>query len=390
MKYKQYLASENLKRHLTVKKIMLLVIALLVLYYLVNKLFPKPTPTVPLPPVSVQKPVVTKMAEYVTQTGTLVASNSVNLVARIEGTLDGIEFVDGTYVKKGQNLFVIQPEPYMEKLKAAQASLAAQKASNTYSQAEYTRQQRMYKQNATSLNNVEKWLARTEQTKSQVAEAAANATLAAINYSYTHIVAPFDGRMGRHLVDAGNLVGHGEATNLATIEQIDKLYVYFNFNEIDLVRLRAALMARGFKASDINKIVVDIALQNNEGYQYKAHLDFFNTGLNSSTGTMELRAVLDNKKHIFVPGLFVQVRIPITSPTKQLTIPDTAILYDQIGPYIYTANKDNIVILKRVSLGGINNGKRAITKGLKTSDRVIVAGVQNVTPGNKVEIVPNK
>lgn len=358
---------------------------LLALYWLFHHLTSPHAPPIPLPTVIIQKPIKAPMVEYVTQTGTTVAYNSVDLVARVEGYLDAIQFVDGSVVKKGQPLFIIQPEPYKEQLNAAKATVAAQKAAYTYSKAEYARQKRMYKDNATSLNNVEKWLAKTQEFEAEVAKALANEAIAAINYGYTHIVSPFDGRIGRHLVDIGNLVGNEKATNLATIEQIDPLYVYFNLNEIDLLKLRAAVRANGNKLPKLDTIPVDISLQNDNTFTYHATLDFVNTGLNASTGTMELRALLDNHAHIFVPGLFVQVRVAITKPLDQLTIPDTAILYDQIGAYVLTVNDKQIVVLKRVTLGSLENGMRAILKGLDATDNVITAGLQQATPGNPVQ-----
>lgn len=362
------------------------IVVILFLIYLMVHFFGKSNaPTIPAPTVIVQKPKYAEMVEYVIQTGTMVAFNSVNLVARVEGYLDSIEFVDGTFIKKGKELFVIQPEPYFEKLRAAKATVAAQKAALVYNKSEYARQQRMYKQHATSLNEVEKWYAKTLELTAEVDKAEADEVNAAINYSYTHISAPFDGRIGRHLVDAGNLVGHGEATNLATIEQINPIYVYFNLNELDLIKLRAAARAKGFKPKDIKAVPVEISLQNEPTFKYKATLDFVNTGLNASTGTMELRALLQNSDYIFVPGLFVKVRIAISRPQKQLTVPDTAILYDQIGPYLLTVDNNNVVVLKRVTLGSQEEGKRAVLKGLDAQDNVIIDGLQNATPGNKVE-----
>lgn len=358
--------------------------SLILLYFIMHFFTKNKAPHVPVPNVVVQQPIIKEMADYVTQTGTLVAYNSVNLVARIEGYLNAIEFVDGTYVKKGKELFVIQPEPYMEKLKAAQATLDARRANYTYAKSEYARQTRMYKENATSLNNVEIWLAKMEEAEAEVHEAAAQEIIAEINYSYTHVSAPFDGRMGRHLVDVGNLVGNGVATDLATVEQIDKLYVYFNLNEIDLIKLREAAHAQQIPETSIHQIPVYISLQGQPEKIYTATFDFVNTGLNASTGTMELRAVLDNKDLTFVPGLFVTVKVAITPPTKRLTIPDTSILYDQIGPYILTVDDKNVVKLQRVQIGSVENGARAITQGLDKQDKVIVAGLQFATPGHKV------
>ncbi|HSW68931.1 MAG TPA: efflux RND transporter periplasmic adaptor subunit [Gammaproteobacteria bacterium] len=368
------------------KQAMIAIVVLILLYFFIH-LFMKPkAPAFPAPKVTVKFPEWKEVAEYVTQTGTLAAFNSVDLVARVEGYLDAIEFVDGTFVKKGKELFVIQPEPYMEQLKGAQAEVDIQKASNTYAKSEYDRQKRMYKQNATSLDNVEKWMAKTEETTAEIAKAVANEQIAAINYSYTHIQAPFDGRIGRHLVDLGNLVGNGVATNLATIEQINPIYVYFNLNELDLIKLRAAAAARGFKPSDLNQIPAYVKLQNETSFKHKGHLDFVNTGLNASTGTLEFRAIFDNENYILLPGLFVQVRILVEGPNKRLTLPDTAILYDQIGPYVLTVDLNQIVQLKRVELGPIDQGIRAIKNGLTDKDRVIVSGLQFATPNNKVEL----
>ncbi len=370
----------------SIKQILIGGVVLFVLYWLIVHLRPSKTPSLPVPTVVVSMPQSKTMAEYVTQTGTTVAFNSVDLVARIEGYLTQIEFTDGSIVKKNQELLVVEPEPYLEKLKAAQANVAAQKALAQYDQAEYERQKRMYKENATSLNNVEKWLAKSHQSKAEVDKSIADEQIAAINYSYTHILAPFDGRIGRHLVDVGNLVGNGAATDLANIEQIDPIYVYFNLNELDLIRMRAAAAKAGMDPKEIRQVMVHVAMQNEEGFPHEGTLDFVNTGLNASTGTMEFRALLPNKKFTLLPGMFVQVRVAITKPTSQLVVTDSTVQYDQIGPYLLLVDKENKVLLKRVQIGGLEEGMRAITKGITAQDRVIVDGLQNAIPGNAVQV----
>lgn len=359
--------------------------AFIIFYFTTRHSCEKPI-EIPPPKVVVQKPQLKEIVDYVTQTGTLVAYNSVDLVARVEGYLESIEFTDGTLVKKGQELFVIQPDTYYQQLLAAKATVKANIADNIYSKSEYERQKIMYTQDATSLNNVEKWLAKTQESDAEIEKAVADEKIAEINYSYTHVNAPFDGRIGRHLVDVGNLVGHGTATDLATIEQIDPIYAYFNLNELDLIKLRDAARAMGFKPEDINQISADIKLQNETTFEHRGKLDFVNTGLNSSTGTLEFRALLDNKDYVLLPGLFVQVRIPVSPPTEQMTIPDSSVLYDQIGPYVLIADANSVVQLKRVKLGSIEQGMRAITQGLTASDRVIVGGLQFATPNNKVTV----
>ena len=338
----------------------------------------------PIPKVIVAKPVRQMIAQYMTQTGNVVAYNSVNLVARIEGYLEKNNFVDGTFVKKGANLFIIEPPPYSAKLREANASVAAQKAVQTYDNTEYQRQQRMYKQNATSLNNVQKWYAKSLESEAEVAKAVANQEIAEINYSYTQVKAPFDGRIGRHLVDVGNLVGNGVATVLATIDQLDPIYIYFNLNEIDFLKLRAVAKSHGDDDKVIKHIPVQLSLQNETGYNYEGNLDFVNTGLNASTGTMQFRALIPNKDYALLPGLFVQVRVAISDPTLRLTVPDIAIQYDQIGPYLFLVDKNNEVVLRRITLGGVSHGMRAILQGIKAEDAVIVGGLQNATLGNRV------
>ncbi|STX49896.1 RND multidrug efflux membrane fusion protein [Legionella hackeliae] len=131
-------------------------------------------------------------------------------------------------------------------------------------------------------------------------------------------------------------------------------------------------------------------MQNETNFPHEGKLDFVNTGLNASTGTMEFRALLSNKNHGLLPGLYVQVRIPVTHPHPQLTVPDTAIQYDQIGPYLLTVDKNNYVVTKRVTLGSLNQGRRAILKGLEKDDNVIVDGLQNATPGAQVNSKPQE
>lgn len=372
---------------LLTRKMLMVALVMIGLYGAVTHFLGNKGLELPIPSVVTQLPVKAIRSDYVTQTGTMVAYNAVDLVARIEGYLTQIEFEDGSLVKKGQELFVIEPEPYMEQLKAAEAKVKAQQAIAQYDKIEYERQKRMYKENATSLNNVEKWLAKSHESEAEVAKTVADAQMAAINYSYTHVQSPFDGRIGRHLVDTGNLVGNGTATNLATVEQIDPIYAYFNLSELDLIRVRQAAAKMGMQPKDVKEVSVYVAMQNETGFPHEGKLDFVNTGLNASTGTMEFRALLPNKNYLLLPGMFVQVRVAITKPTEQLTVPDTAVQYDQIGAYLLLVDTNHKVQSRRVQIGGVEEGMRAITQGLELQDQVIVDGLQNAIPGNEVKPV---
>jgi RND family efflux transporter MFP subunit len=373
------------KHNKKIKVIVMIVIVLILFYFIIHSMFKSSITAIPPPKVTVEQPKWKNIVEYITQTGNLVAYNSVDLVARIEGYLDNVKFTDGSFVKKGQALLVIEPEPYREQWQAALATVAVQKATYAYNKAEYERQKRMYNQNATSLNNVQKWYAQMLEAEANIANAVANAKVAEINYSYTHIAAPFDGRIGRHLVDPGNLVGNGVATNLATIEQINPIYAYFNLNELDVLKLRTAVKAQGLTANDLHRFPVYIKLQNENTFRHQGVMDFVNTGLNASTGTLEFRALLNNPDYTLLPGLFVQVHIPVSKPTKQLTVPTTAILYDQMGAYVLTVDNNKIVQTKRVTLGDAEGGIRPVTSGLTINDKVIISGLQFATPGNPVD-----
>ena len=327
-----------------------------------------------------------EMGEYIKQTGSISAYNSVDLVARVEGYLQKISFTDGDFVTKGQSLFSIEPEMYKEKLNEAEAAVSSAKANLTYTISEYQRQLRMFKQNATSQNSVESWLSKKLQAEADLAQAKANLISAQINYSYTDVKAPFDGRVGRHLIDKGNLVGSGTATTLATIEQITPAYAYFTLNEIDFIRLREAAQKRGVTRKDIKNVVIGLGLQDDKGYPYQGHLDFVDTGIDPSTGTMEVRAIIENKDKHFIPGLFVKVRLPLGPKKERLTVPTSALHYDQQGQYLYVVDKDNVVQVKRVTLGPQEDGRQAIAEGLEESDRVIVSGGQFATPGKVVRL----
>jgi RND family efflux transporter MFP subunit len=347
---------------------------------------PSSVAKVEAPLVVTELPKAEMMGEYIKLTGNVVAMNSVDLVARVEGFLQTLTFKDGSEVKKGQPLFVIEPQPYEESLNEAKASLAAEKASLAYTSSEYERQVRLIRQNATSQSDLESWLARKNEAAANVLKAEANLQTAKINYSYTHVYAPFDGRIGRHMVDIGNLVGSGSPTTIATIDQISPLYVYFNLNELDLLRLRKEAKKHGFNPKNIAKIKVGIGLQDDIGYPLEGALDFVNIGVDASTGTMQLRALVTNEERQLLPGLFVRIRVPINPVISRLTVPWSSLQYDQTGPYLFVVNDQKVVEIKRVTLGPREEDRQSIKEGLSASDKVITKGGQFVTPGKKVRL----
>ncbi|MGE4481975.1 efflux RND transporter periplasmic adaptor subunit [Acidocella sp.] len=337
----------------------------------------------PPPPVITSKPVSMPMTSYLDVTGNTVAVNAVELVARVSGYLQEVDFTDGSVVKKGQKLFVIEPAPYEAKLQQAQAAVASAKAQVIYAQSQYDRQETMYAQKATSRANVEQWLSQRDSAKAQVTEAIANEELAAINYGYTTVTAPFDGIISRHLVDEGNLVGNGSATTLATITQLNPIYVYFNVSELEALNIRENLFKKGLTPSDVEGAPIDIGLQSDKGYPFAGKIDYVSPSMDPATGTIQVRAVLQNDKDVLLPGLFVRGQIPLGKPVTHLAVPEEALMNDQAGSYVYVIGKNNVVDQQRVQTGVKEDGMVAVT-GLTPDTQVIVEGLQNAAPGNAV------
>lgn len=339
----------------------------------------------PPPAVSVSQPIRQTVTDYIEVTGNTQASNSVNLVARVEGYLQSVDFADGSIVKKGDLLFVIEPEPYEAQVQLQEATVAQQQASLAQASEEYARQQRLIKQNATSQSELENWQAQQATAQAAVDAANANLEIAKINLGYTRIVAPFDGRMGRHLVDPGNLVGAGAPTQLATIEQLAPIYVYFNVDEADVLRVRAGMRAAGKTLATISPVKFGVGLQNETGYPHEAILDFIDSEIDQSTGTLQVRGSIANHDYLFLPGMFVRVRVPAGTTPDALLVPDRALGIDQRGHYLLLVDGNDEVEQRPVQIGALTGGMRVITEGLDADDWVVVDGMQRAIPGNKVQ-----
>jgi RND family efflux transporter MFP subunit len=345
----------------------------------------------PPPGVTVARPVQQTVTDMIELTGNTQSSNTVNLVARVAGYLESVNFQDGSIVKQGDLLFVIEPEPYEAHVALAKATVEQQQATLTQATSEYERQQRLAKQNATSQSQVESWQAQQAAAQAAVDEANANLQIAEINLGYTKIVAPFDGRIGQHLVDPGNLVGAGQPTQLATIDQLAPIYVYFNVDEQAVLRLRAGLRAAGKTLADVEPVKLGIGLQNETGYPHEATLDFVASDVDQSTGTLQARGSIQNQDYVFLPGMFVRVQVPVGTTDNALLVPDRALGMDQRGHYLLVVGQDDTVEQRPVQVGALHDRMRVITDGLSADDAVVVDGLQRAIPGSKVaprEVAP--
>ncbi|MCX6912345.1 MAG: efflux RND transporter periplasmic adaptor subunit, partial [Verrucomicrobia bacterium] len=323
------------------------------------------------PTVTVSQPLQQEVTDYLELTGTVTPSRSVDLVARVTGYLQSVDFQDGAMVPEGKLLFVIEPDPYKQQLLLA-------KAAHERAKAEHERQVSLIASNATSLANVEKWRSERDQAAAQV-------ELAKLNLGYTEVKAPFSGRIGRRLVDEGNLVGPGVNTKLATMDQLEPIYAYFNLNERDTLKAVTIMRLQGLDPRrNIGKTPVFLGLQNQDGYPEEGTLDFADTGISTSSGTMQLRALFSNTNHLLIAGAFARVRIPLGGPKPMLIVPASVIGNDQEGDYALVVGAGDVVARRGVVKGPLTTNGRALRSGLTAQDRVIVNGMMRAKPGDKV------
>ncbi len=347
----------------------------------------EPNRYVPPPPpqVGVAIPLRENVTAYLEETGTLAAVNTVDLVARIPGFVQDIQYKDGAIVKKGTPLFVIEPEPYKVKLEQARAAEDGAKAQLQNSEAEFKRQQDLVKRQVSTQANYDKALAQRDNDQANLEQAKANTELAKINFGYTQVVAPFDGVVTARLVSIGEYVGaNNTPTKLATIVQVDPIWVNFNISEQAVLRIRAERARRGEVSNDVSSIPVEVGTQTETGFPHKGHLDYASPTITPNTGTLAVRGVLENPKAALLPGYFVRVRVPGPA-TERLLVPDTAIGSDQGGRYLLVLNADNVVEQRKIEPGQHVGLLRVIEKGLNPDDRVVVDGILRAIPGQKVD-----
>jgi RND family efflux transporter MFP subunit len=315
----------------------------------------------PPPKVTVATPVQQPVTRYLELTGSTAAVNSADLTARVPGFVQEVNYADGATVKKGTLLFTIEPEPYEVKLQQAQAAEAGALASLKQAQTDFDRQAKLVTTQSATQAAYDQALANRDSAQANYAQAQANTKLAALNNEYAHVKAPFDGIGSARQVSVGEFVG-ATPTVLATIVQADPIYVNFNISEQDVLRIRAEIARRGLTRDDLLKVPVEVGLQSESGYPH--------------AGTFDYAAPI---------GYFVRVRIPVERQANALLVPDVALGADQSGRYVLVVNKDNVVEQRKVEIGPLQGELRVIDKGLAADDRVVVAGVLRVIPGETVD-----
>jgi len=340
----------------------------------------------PPPVVHVAQPLVQPVTTYFELTGNTAAFNSVDIEARVQGFLDTIDYRDGASVKQGDQLFSIQSNTYTAQRDQAQASLTSAKASQVGRQQEYQRQLALIKQQATTQTNVDTATAAYDEANANILNAQASLQLAEINLGYTRVLAPFDGVVSAHLVDVGALVGVAGPTKLATIVQLDPIYVYFNVSEPQVLAIKQDLARQGktFREVDLPNVPVEIGLQGEDGYPHKGRLDYAAPQVDASTGTLQVRGLLDNKDRALLPGFFARVRVPVGHRDGGIYVRDESIGSNQQGSYVLVLGKDDVIEQRQVKTGQRQGRLRVIEEGLDPGDWVVAEGIQRAIPGAKV------
>ena len=279
----------------------------------------------PPPQVTVVQPVRQEVSDYLEFTGNTQAINTVQLRARVQGFLEKVFFKDGDMVKKGQLLFLIQQNTYQDQLAQAEAQVLQQKANYDHAVIETARYTKLVKQKAAAQTDLDNWRFQRDAYRAAMLNYQAAVRLAQLNLEYTRVVAPFNGRIDRRLVDPGNLVGAGEFTPLANVNQIDPIYVYFTINEPDLLRVMGKTGLSPEEAQKL-KIPLYLGLANEEGYPHQGIFDFAAITINPTTGTQQLRGIFPNPDSKLLPGLFARIKAPVVGSKK------AALLVPEVGP----------------------------------------------------------
>jgi RND family efflux transporter MFP subunit len=339
----------------------------------------------PPPKVEVGLPAQKNITRFLDATGNTAPIKNVDLVARVQGFLQSIDYQDGTFVKEGTTLFTIEPETYKLKLEQAQAAEAGAQASLKQAETDFKRQSDLVQRQAVSQATLDNSTSTRDNARANLQQAQVNTQIAAVNYGYTKVTAPFDGIVSAHLVSVGELVGVSSPTQLATIVALNPIYVNFNVNEQDVLRIREEARRQGITVNELRQLPVEVELQTETGYPHKGKLDYISPTINQSTGTLPVRGVLPNPDRTLLPGFFVRVRVPYGEDAKALLVPDVALGSDQAGRYVLVVNSDNVVEQRKVRTGPLEGDLRVIESGLKPDDRVVIAGLLRAIPGQKVE-----
>ncbi|KAF1723013.1 efflux RND transporter periplasmic adaptor subunit [Pseudoxanthomonas wuyuanensis] len=341
----------------------------------------------PAPEVSVAPVLIKEISQWDEFSGRVEAVETVQLRPRVSGYIDKVNYVEGQEVKKGDVLFTIDDSSYRTELARAQAELARARTQAELGRSEAARAKKLSELQAISTEEYEQRRAAADQGGANVAAAQAAVNAARLNLEWTRVRAPIDGRAGRALVTAGNLVSAGDAASvLTTLVSLDKVHVHFDADERSFLRY-AEMTRNGERPNERDgKVPVQVGLVSENGFPHQGLVDFLDNQVDRSTGTIRARALLDNSERRFTPGLYARVRLLGSGQFNAVLIDDKAVLTDQDRKYVYVVDDKGQAQRRDVTLGRTADGLRIVQHGLKSGDRVVVSGVQKIFfPGMPVD-----
>lgn len=330
-------------------------------------------------------PIERSVQDFEDYTGRVAAQYSVDLRARVTGYLDKIEFQDGTEVKEGDLLFVIDRRPFQAASDSAKALVAVRKAASAFRDAEFKRNQELISKNAVSKSEFDQSAAAFEEAKAMVTSAEAEAEIAKLNLDFTEIRAPITGVVSNRKLDLGNLVV-ADQTLLTSIVSDDPMYVYFDVDERRLLRIQQEVRDGRIKLAEDGRIPVEVGLDDETGFPHPGAINFIDNKLDQKTGTIRLRAVVPNPKpevgkRKMLADMNARVRVPLGEPRPSVLIAEAAVGSDQGRKYVYVVDAAKKVQQRWVRLGRSERGLVVVEDGLKPGETIIVAGVQRVRDG---------
>ncbi|CAM6765304.1 TPA: efflux RND transporter periplasmic adaptor subunit [Enterobacter kobei] len=340
----------------------------------------------PAPAVNAADVVVKSISQWDSFNGRIEAVESVQLRPRVSGYIDKVNFTDGQEVKKGEVLFTIDDRTYRAALEQAQATLERAKTQASLARSEANRTDKLINTNLVSREEWEQRRAAAIQAQADIRAAQAAVDAAQLNLDFTKVTAPIDGRASRALITSGNLVTAGDSASvLTTLVSQKTVYVYFDVDESTYLHYQNLARSGQGASSNHTALPVEIGLAGEEGYPHQGKVDFLDNQLAPSTGTIRMRALLDNAQRQFTPGLFARVRLPGSAEFQATLIDDKAVLTDQDRKYVYIVDKEGKAQRRDITPGRLADGLRIVQQGLKPGDKVIVDGLQKVfMPGMPV------
>ena len=336
--------------------------------------------------ISVPKPIVKDITLTKDYPGYLTTEKTVNLVARVNGTLQSVSYAPGGRVKKGQLLFVIEPTLYNDKVAQAEAELKTAQAQLEYARNNYSRMKEAVKSDAVSQIQVLQSESSVTEGVAAVSNAEAALSTARTNLGYCYVRAPFDGTISKSTVDIGSYVGGSlQPVTLATIYKDDQMYAYFNVADNQWLEMS---MNNQQPTKDLpKKIMVQLGKEGTESYP--ATLDYLSPNVDLNTGTLMVRANFDNPQGVLKSGLYVSITLPYGEADHAILVKEASIGTDQLGKFLYAVNDSDIVHYRHIEIGQlINDTLRQVLGGLSPQERYVTEALMKVRDGMKIKPIP--